>query len=174
MFHQDKAPAISNVATTTATSTAEAIATTTATTTPPASTARSNAVKVYYIAPEDNGASGKKIGCNDSAVSVTRTVTPTQSPLRAALETLLADKNQYFGESGLYNSLYQSNLSIQSLSIVNGTANIKLAGTFQLGGTCDAPRFKAQLEETAKQFSTVKNAVIFINNKPIDQALSSK
>ncbi len=171
-FHATKTPVTNNVATST-TATSTTVVTSTSTPTTPTTT-QTSSIKAFYIAIGDDGASGKKIGCSDSVIPVTRNVTPTASPLRSALETLLADKTQYYGGSGLYNSLYQSTLSIESLSIVNGTANIRLTGTYQLSGTCDTPRFKAQLEETAKQFATVKNTAIYLNNKPIDEALSSK
>jgi hypothetical protein len=55
-----------------------------------------------------------------------------------------------------------------------GKATIKLSGTLMLGGVCDNPRVKAQLEQTALQFSTVKDVAIFINNVTLDQALSLK
>ncbi len=37
---------------------------------------------------------------------------------------------------------------------------------------CDNPRVKAQLEETARQFSTVTSVKYFINGQPLDAALS--
>jgi spore germination protein GerM len=125
-----------------------------------------NKVGVYYIAIEDAGKMGKKIGCNDSVVEVVRNITPTQSPLRAALESLLANHNQKV-ENDLYNSLYQSNLKLDSLALTNGVATIKLTGTMALGGVCDDPRFEAQIQETALQFPSVKTAEIYINGKPL-------
>jgi spore germination protein GerM len=101
-------------------------------------------------------------------------ITPTEAVLRAALTKLLSIKTRFYGESGLYNSLYQSNLSIESLIIQNGVATIRLSGTISMGGECDTPRFQAQLEQTALQFSTVKQVSIFINGKPLSEVLSSK
>ena len=132
-------------------------------------------VQIYLIALEDSGATGEAIGCGDSVVPIDIQVSPTPAPLRAALEALLAIKTQYYGESGLYNALYQSNLSIDSLSIdEDGKATVRLVGQTALGGECDDPRFKAQLEKTVGQFSTVKSAEIFINDVPLDQAISNK
>jgi hypothetical protein len=142
---------------------------------PTAAPATFTSVQIYLIALEDSGASGEAVGCGDSVVPVDIQVSPTPAPLRAALETLLAIKTQYYGESGLYNALYQSNLSIDSLSIdENGKATVRLTGQTALGGECDDPRFKAQLEKTVGQFSTVKSAEIFINDVPLDQAISNK
>jgi hypothetical protein len=131
-------------------------------------------VKVFLIALGDNGASGKLIGCGDSLVPAEQAIVPTQGVLRAALEILLGIKTQYYGQSGLYNALYQSDLTIDDLRIDNGNASIRLAGRLLLGGVCDNPRLEAQLVETAKQFSTVKEVEIFINGKPLKDVLSEK
>jgi hypothetical protein len=131
-------------------------------------------VKVFLVATGDNGAAGKMIGCGDSLVPVTQQIVPTQGVLRAALEILLGLQQQYYGQSGLYNALYQSNLSIEDLRVENGRASIRLAGKLLLGGVCDNPRVEAQLVETAKQFSTVKEVEIFINGKPLKDVLSEK
>jgi len=129
-------------------------------------------VEIYLIALEDQGVSGDPVGCGDSAVPVQIQIPPTQGVLRAALDALLALKTQYFGQSGLYNALYQSNLHVESVVIQNGEAIVKLAGTLIQGGECDSPRVQAQLEETVLQFSTVSKASIFINGKPLEDVLS--
>ena len=56
-------------------------------------------VKVYLVALDDKGKKGKKIGCDDSLVAVTRTIKATASPLKAALEELLvAEARENEGE----------------------------------------------------------------------------
>ncbi len=131
-------------------------------------------VKIYLIAINDAGKSGPQIGCGDSVIAVDREITPTNAPLKAALEALLSIHDQHYGQSGLYNALYQSNLRVQSVTINNGVARIALTGTFQQGGVCDSPRIEAQLTSTALQFSTVKSAEITINGKSLQELLSSK
>lgn len=131
-------------------------------------------VKIFLVAIDDNGETGKKIGCGDSIVAVTREITPTAAPLTAAMRELVALKAQYYGESGLYHALHASTLAVDHVSIKDGKAIIKLSGTLSLGGVCDAPRVEAQIKETALQFSTVKEVVIFINGVPLSQALSGK
>lgn len=92
-----------------------------------------------------------------------------------SLNELFKSKGQsIYGHSGLYNSLYQSNLSIESLNIINREAVIRLKGNLVLGGVCDNPRAKAQLEESALQFSTVDKASVFINGVLLDQLLSGQ
>ena len=126
-------------------------------------------VNIYLI-----GLGGGSVGCGDQVVAVVRDVPRTNAPLTAALNLLLSQKSQYYGESGLYNALYQSNLSIASITR-NGTAwTINLAGTLRLGGVCDSPRVKAQLEQTALQFSTVKSVRYFVNGVALETLLSSK
>lgn len=130
-------------------------------------------VQIYLVALNDNGQSGPKIGCDDSLVAVEREITPTIAPLRAALNELLSLKQQqYYGQSGLYNALYQSDLQAGDITIYNGHATIHLFGQYTLNGACDVPRFKAQLEAIALQFSTVNTVMIFINGQALEEALS--
>jgi hypothetical protein len=133
-----------------------------------------SSVQIFMIGVDDNGQSGKPVGCGDSLIPVLIQIPPTQGVLRAALGTLLALKDQYYGESGLYNSLYQSDLQVESLSIQSGIATVKLTGDLSLGGECDNPRVQAQLEQTVLQFSTVSEAVIYINGRPLAEILSLK
>lgn len=145
-------------------------ATTTKTTPVPTASASTTRVKMALVALDTNG----PVGCGDSIEFVNRDIPATQEVLRAALNQLLSLKTQYFGQSGLYNALYASNLSIDRLSITSGVASVYLVGTVSLGGTCDSPRFKAQLEQTALQFPTVKSVQVFINGRTIDEVLSQK
>jgi hypothetical protein len=94
--------------------------------------------------------------------------------LQAALVSLLSIKDQYYGQSGLYNALYQSDLQVDSITIVAGKASVYLTGTLLMGGECDIPRVQAQLEQTILQFPTVTEADIFINGKPLADVLSLK
>lgn len=129
-------------------------------------------VQIYLVALSDNGQSGQKIGCDDSLIAVEREITPTIAPLRASLNELLSLREQYDGQSGLYNALYQSDLKIDDIGLANGLATIYLSGRYTLGGVCDIPRFEAQLEATALQFSTVDRVIIFLNGQAMKDALS--
>ena len=137
-------------------------------------TAAEQNVKIVLIELEDNGQSGPLVGCGDSAIPINVTIPPTQGVLRAALEKLLSAKQQFYGESGYYNALYQSDLEVASVRIDQGNAIIRLTGTLMLGGTCDAPRVEAQIEQTALQFSTVSTVTVFVNDVPLEEALSSR
>ncbi len=160
---------------------------------PPLSTPQSAArVKIFLIAIDDNGKAGKKIGCNDSVVPVDRSIPATQianpanpsqrsrglrpsgTTLAAALTELFSIHDRNYGQSGLYNALYQSTLKVDSATIASAKATVNLSGQVTLGGVCDNPRVKAQIEETARQFPTVNQVQVFVNNIPIDQVLSEK
>lgn len=131
-------------------------------------------VKLFFVALDDNGKSGKKIGCNDSIVAVERAIPATQAPLTATLKELLSIKERNIGPAGLYNALANANLKIDGVAVINSTAIIQLSGTLGLGGVCDDPRAEAQLKELALQFSTVKDTNITLNGVPIEKALSGK
>lgn len=142
--------------------------------TPATPAAGEQPLRVFLIAVGDNGKSGKMIGCGDSVVPVTVMVPKTSAVLKASLQALLDIRQQNYGASGLYDALYNSKLTVQSVALRSGTATIYLTGTLTLGGECDSPRVQAQLEQTALQFSTVKQAAIYINGKTLAQALSLK
>lgn len=134
-----------------------------------------NEVTIYYIALEDGGKSGPAVGCGDSLVAVKRPVTPTNQPIQVALQELFSVKDQYIGQSGLYNALYQSNLVVESVSVqTSGLAEVALTGTMQLGGTCDSPRFKGQIEQTIMAQPGISAANVTINGKTMDEVLSQK
>jgi hypothetical protein len=131
-------------------------------------------VQIFLVAVDDNGQTGIPVGCGDSLVPVQVEIPSTGGALKAALEVLLSVKEQYYGQSGLYNALYQSDLQVESVSIDSGKATVNLTGTLLMGGECDIPRVQAQLEFTVLQFSTLTEADIFNNGIPLADALSLK
>lgn len=124
-----------------------------------------------------------EIGCGDSVVPVTvELAAPSASsaaPLAArhtalltgALNELFAVDDRQHARSGLYNALYQSDLELQSAEIADREATIRLTGRLRLGGVCDEPRVKAQLEQTARQFATVDRVSIYVDGVPLDELL---
>ena len=132
-------------------------------------------VKIYLVAIGDNGVSGKLIGCGDSLVPMEVTIAPTLGVLRAALNELFKlEGQQYYGQSGLYNALYQSDLAIADVAVIGSEARIFLTGTMMLGGVCDNPRFEEQLKALALQFNTVERVSIYINGEPLGDVLDLK
>lgn len=130
-------------------------------------------VKIYLVALGDNGKNGKKVGCEDSLVPVTRKVPATAAPLKAAILELLADRDPDKKEIDLNLGNYWRGMQLKSVSIEKGTALIHLTGeTPRVAGICDYPRITEQIIETAKQFPTVKKVKVFINGKPMDKVIS--
>jgi len=124
-------------------------------------------VEIYLIALENGD-----LGCGDRIVPMLRRIEPTQAPLTAALRELLAIKEREPGAVGLYNPLYQSDLQVESVTVEDGVAMIHLTGMLQLGGVCDNPRVEAQFDRLARQFSSVQQVQVFINDIPLRDLLS--
>lgn len=158
------------------TSTQAVLASPVASETPVTTTPGIQAVQVYLVALEDAGKNGPAVGCGDSLVAVSRPrVSASKQPVQAALEALFAIKQQTFGQSGLYNALWQSDLRVQRVTLDGqGMAAVALTGTHLLGGECDVPRFKGQILQTILAAPGVKTAVVLLDGQPIDQALSLK
>lgn len=129
---------------------------------------------IYYVAIEDNGISGPRIGCGDSLVATTTAPVRFTDQVGPSIGTLLANKSRDVGLSGLVNVLYQSNLSYVGGELDGSTITIYLTGQFMLGGVCDIPRAKAQLEYTAMAAAGATSAQVFVNGRPIDEVLSLK
>jgi|GEM_PF-1265589 len=127
---------------------------------------------IYLIAVGDAGETGQEIGCGDSLIPVEVTFEPTIAPLTAALEELFAIDTRMYGQSGLYNPLYRSDLSVVDIDITNGVAEIDLTGQMQLGGACDNPRVEAMLTEIALQYDTIDSVVVRVDGVPLEELLS--
>ncbi|WP_182345930.1 GerMN domain-containing protein [Tomitella gaofuii] len=124
-----------------------------------------------FIAVGDGGATGRPVGCGDSAVPVTVT-TDTIAPLGELYRALLAVDEQQYGASGLYNALAMSELTYQGATIADGDATVRLTGDLTIGGECDIPRVRAQLTEPALQFPNVDSVDVYIDGTPLDDVLS--
>lgn len=131
--------------------------------------------QIYLVALEDGGRLGPEIGCGDSLVPIEVTLEAGSNPVAAALAKLLASDSRSYGEQEeLYNALARSTLQVAEVTLENGRAVIDLTGQVRLGGVCDNPRVRAQLEETARQFPAVAQVDIFINDRPLAEVLSQK
>ncbi|MEA5453225.1 hypothetical protein SPF06_00685 [Sinomonas sp. JGH33] len=129
---------------------------------------------IYYVAIGDNGASGPLIGCGDSLVATHTEPVRFTDQVGPSIRTLLANKSRTIGMSGLVNVLSQSNLVYEGGELDGSTITINLSGQFSLGGVCDIPRAKAQLEFTAMTAAGATSARVFVNGRPIDDVLSLK
>jgi hypothetical protein len=137
------------------------------------SSQNTQSIKIYLVAVGDDGKTGKKIGCGDSLVAVTRTIKKTAAPLTAAIRELLQTPQHpgVDGSSNLENFWKGRNLKIRSVSIVNRTATIRLSGALSVAGVCDEPRIESQIDATARQFPTVKRVKVFIGKQALAAAI---
>jgi hypothetical protein len=135
------------------------------------SATNTQSIKIYLVAVGDDGKTGKKIGCGDSLIAVTRTIKKSAAPLTAAIRELLQTPQHPDGSSNLENFWKGRNLKVRSVSIVNGTATIRLSGELSVAGICDEPRIEAQIDATARQFPTVKRVKVFIGKQTLAAAI---
>ena len=140
----------------------------------PASESSVNQVNVYLIAMGDQTPGNHVIGCGDSLIPVTVDVAEGADLLVGAYNQLLSIRDSSYGETDLYNSLYQSSLAVDRVELVNGNAAVHLNGTLMLGGTCDTPRIEGQLEAAALQFSDVTSVEIFVNGQKLEELFSTQ
>ena len=133
-------------------------------------------VTIFLVALGDKGRAGRRIGCDDSLVPVRRQVAATGAPLRAALQELLATPREsaYGGRelvnhwSGRWEGL---TLRLDSVALRAGVATIRFSGDLPVAGVCDIPRITSQIEQTARQFPTVRQVRVFVNGTPLQEAI---
>jgi Sporulation and spore germination. len=130
--------------------------------------------KLYLVAMGDKGKQGSKVGCDDSLVPLERKVVSDVHITDVYQDIVDLHEPSYDDENGkqLSNPLYQSNLTYESAIIdANGVARVDLNGTLTYKDTCDADRIKAQLEQPARQFETVKSVDVRINDVDLQTLL---
>ena len=148
------------------------LATVTPTTTPeqtttPETSAATSSVQLAMLDTEQIS-NGPARGC-DKVVMVAHSIPSTTAPLTAAMNALFTIATTTV--SGWFNYIPRTSatLSFDHATVVNGTANIYLTGSLSgLAGICDDPRTEIQIEETAKQFATVSNVQLYLNNNPVE------
>lgn len=115
------------------------------------------------------------LGCGDAVLpAATLDVAPIRAPLAAALEELLALGPTVPGRPDLYNALGQSSLQVEAVDLVGDTAIVRLVGEYRIGGVCDEPRVRAQLESTVLQFAAVRQSVMFVNGVLLEELLDGQ
>jgi len=121
-------------------------------------------VKVFF----NNSNLDPEFSCNQ-VFPTERLVSKTQGIARIALESLFRGPTFKEASEGFFTSL-NSNVTIQSLTIENNIARVDFNDQleFQIGGSCRVSAIRAQITETLKQFSTVKEVIISINGRTED------
>ncbi|HEX8688311.1 MAG TPA: GerMN domain-containing protein [Pyrinomonadaceae bacterium] len=126
-------------------------------------------VRLYLVALDDRGRRGRKIGCDDSLVPVTRRAAAGGDRLKAAVEALIAEPRE--GGGGLNNYWHSEDLRVASATVRGGTATVRVRGTLPVAGVCDEPRIEEQIKATARQFRGVRSARVFLNGQRLSDAI---
>lgn len=139
----------------------------------PRSPAKTTQITIYLVALNDDGYSGKRIGCGDSLIKEQRTVTASSTPLKTAIEELLSVTApiQRRVDLELLNFWKGPDLKLKSATISKGTATIHFTGQISVAGVCDQPRIEEQINATAKQFPSVKRVKVFVNGVALKEAI---
>jgi hypothetical protein len=140
----------------------------------PRAEAPATRVRLFLIAPGDNGRAGRRVACNDSAVPVEVPLPQPEPGLAGALRALLALKERYQTSSGLYNPLYASTLDLVRIERQGADARVYLKGYLELADACDDRRLLAELQETALQFADVQHAQFYVGDRPLQEILGGK
>lgn len=144
-----------------------AVPTSTPATSTPLSSAATSSVLLAMLDTE-HVSNGPSRGC-DTVVMVSQQIPSTTAPLTAAMNALFAISTT--SVQGWFNYIPRTSatLTFAGATVVNGTANIYLSGSLSgLAGVCDDPRTEIQIEETAKQFPTVQQVQLYLNNQPVN------
>ncbi len=125
-----------------------------------------NTFQVALVDPIGDTAFGT-FGCGDKIVMVSRPKKSrlTKVSLTTTLVELLSIKDREYqeGDKTLMNALAESQATVNSVTILNGAATIRLEGYFTFAGTCDVPRVKEQIIQTITNFPEVKSYTILLN-----------
>lgn len=118
-------------------------------------------IKAFF----NNNNLDKEITCN-KVFPVSRQIAKTMAVARAALEELLKGPSDEEKAEGYFTSI-NPGVQIQKLTIADGIAKVDFDETLgkDVGGSCRVSAIRAEITETLKQFSTVKNVIISINGR---------
>jgi len=100
---------------------------------------------------------------------VERIIPKTQAVAKAAIEELLKGPSEEEKINGFFTSI-NPGVKIQKLTIEKGVAKVDFDQQleFQVGGSCRVGAIRSQIEQTLKQFPTVKNVIISIDGRTED------
>jgi len=123
-------------------------------------------VKVYF----NNNIMDPEVSCN-KVFPVERVILKTESTGSASLLELFKGPTEEEKKAGFFTSI-NGGVRLQSLMIgmESGTARADFNEKLEegIGGSCKVSAIRAQITQTLKQFSTIKNVIISINGRTED------
>ncbi|MEK7583549.1 MAG: Gmad2 immunoglobulin-like domain-containing protein [Patescibacteria group bacterium] len=108
---------------------------------------------------------GTPANCSD-VLAVIRRVPVTETPVRTTLDELLRGVYKAEADAG-YQSNINSGTTIKSVNLKSGVLTIDFDKNLEAGvaGSCRVTAIRAQITQTAKQFSNVSSVVISVDGK---------
>ncbi len=125
----------------------------------------------YFARPAGGSASGEPINVECSDVIALEAIVPRSSlPVETTLRYLLEGK---LWEGMAAPSAIPRGTRLESLKVSGGTATAVFSPELQNygGGSCNVQAIRAQIEQTLKQFSSIKNVVISVVGKTAAETL---
>lgn len=121
-------------------------------------------VKIYF----SNSQLDPNTDCQ-TVFPIYRTIPKTTAVAKAALEQLLQGPTETEKQQGYLTSI-NNGVKIQKLTIVNGLAKVDFNDKleYRVGGSCRVSAIRTQIIQTLKQFPTVKDVIISINDRTED------
>jgi len=132
-----------------------------------------------FLVDLEAGADDGTFGCGDRLVGVGVTTAAegtVEERVAAAVRALLEPGGEQ-APGHLYDALERSALTLDRVEPAPAPAGlyrVHLAGTLALGGVCDHPRVRAQLEATATQFAGVEEVEFYVGGEPLDALLAGR
>lgn len=121
-------------------------------------------VKIYF----SNSQLDPNTDCQ-TVFPITRTIPKTTAVAKATLEQLLQGPTDTEKQQGYLTSI-NDEVKIQKLTIINGVAKVDFNDQLEywVGGSCRVSAIRTQIIQTLKQFPTVKEVIISINDRTKD------
>ena len=118
---------------------------------------------------------GGNVGCGVGIFFAPHAVPKTTGVLDATYKLLFDLKpNPEVAADGFHNTVgAYTGLHYKSVSIKDGTAKLMLTGTMYGPGHCAEPELRAQIDQAAFQFDTVKKIEVYLNGKLFDWCTTS-
>lgn len=125
---------------------------------------KNTTIRVYFGSNQQPGG----LVCENVA-PVLRSIAKTQTPAKIATEELLKGPTESEKLHGYFTSI-NTNVKIQKLTIIDGIARVDFDKRLEegIGGSCMVVAIRAQIVQTLKQFSTVKEVIISIDGRTED------
>lgn len=134
---------------------------------------------VYWVGPAGQSGGIEFPGCGEVLIEDSVSVSGAgavgdPSLVEAGLQALFAERSFDVGSDGLMNALYQSELTVQDVTIDGDTVIVDLTGQPMSAGTCADPQIIAQLENTAIANAGTYDAEILVDGELIQDVMSQK